>query len=303
MFQNIAESNIQNDNEKENVKLNNKFWLICKELFKIQNIAIYVITLLMSMVSIKGAYIPLGLAMVSACLGSTVPVFLVYIVALVGTGIGLGNSALIQFFWISVLYFALILFLRPKVCIEERNEVYKTGSRLFWAYIMISIIKNWTSDVWLSDLFYSVVYSAVLYVFYKIFVNGIVVIKDLGVKRAFTIEEMVGATVIVAIASLVFAGVRVYDMSICNIIVIFMIMLLGWKNGMLVGATSGMATGLTLCFVQATDLNTMLILSVSGILAGFLNKFGKIGVIAGFVIGNLILNRVTRWKYRFINCF
>ena len=49
MFQNIAEGNIQNDKEK--VKLNNKIWLICKELFKFQNIVIYIITLLISMIS------------------------------------------------------------------------------------------------------------------------------------------------------------------------------------------------------------------------------------------------------------
>ena len=75
MFQNIAEGNIQN--EKEKIKLNNKIWLICRELFRIQNIIIYAITLLISMISIKDAYIPLGLTMVAACLGSTVPVFLV----------------------------------------------------------------------------------------------------------------------------------------------------------------------------------------------------------------------------------
>ena len=288
MFQNIAEGNIQNDKEK--VKLNNKILLICKELFKFQNIVIYIITLLISMISIKDAYIPLGLTMVAACLGSTVPIFLVYIMALIGTGIGLGNTALIDFFWISVLYFVFIALFKPKVCTEERNEVYKTGSRLFWAYMISSIIKNWTSDIWLVELFFAAVNAGIMYVFYKIFVNGIVVIKDFITKKAFTIEEMVGGTVIIALAFSVFSNVKIYEMSICNIITIFMIMVLGWKSGMLVGTASGIALGLTLSFVHATDLTMLLIYSISGILAGFLNKFGKPGVIIGFVLGNLILN-------------
>ena len=301
MFQNIAEGNIQNDKEK--VKLNNKIWLICKELFKFQNIVIYVITLLISMISIREAYIPLGLAMVAACLGSTVPIFLVYIVALIGTGIGLGNSALVSFFYISILYFIFIALFKPKICTEERNEVYKTGSRLFWAYMVSSVIKNWTSNIWLADLFYAAVYAGIMYVFYKIFVNGIVVIKDYMHKKAFTIEEMVGATVIISLACSIFANIQIYQMSLCSIIIIFMIMVLGWKNGMLVGATSGIAIGLTTSFVQATDLITILIFSISGILAGFLNKFGKPGVIIGFVLGNLILNHMVADSVNLIVAF
>lgn len=290
MFQNIAEGNIQN--EKEKIKLNNKVLLICRELFKIQNIVIYIFTLLISMISIKDVYIPLGLAMVAACLGSTVPVFVVYITALVGTAIGLGNSALLNFFWVSVLYFVFIALFKPKVCVEERNEVYKTGSRLFWAYIIISIIKNWKSDIWLSDLFYAAIYAGIIYVFYKIFVNGIVVIKEFGIKKAFTVEEMVGATVIVALAFSIFANIKIYEMSICNIVIIFMIMLLGWKNGMLIGATSGVSIGLAMSFLQVSDLTTLLMFAISGIFAGFLNKFGKIGVILGFIFGNLLLNHI-----------
>lgn len=301
MFQNIAEGNIQN--EKENVKLNNKFGLICRELFKFQNIVIYVMTLLISMISIKEAYIPLGLAMVAACLGSTVPVFVVYIVSLIGTGIGLGNAAVINYFWVSLLYFVFIALFKPKVCTEDRNEVYKTGSRLFWSYVVISIIKNWTSDIWISDIFYATIYASIIYVFYKIFVNGIVVIKDFTIKKAFTVEEMVGATVIISLAFSVFSDLKIYEMSICNIITIFMIMVLGWKNGMLIGATSGLAIGLTMSFVQASDLTNLLTFAISGVFAGLLNKFGKPGVIIGFVFGNLLLNYVIADSINLIKVF
>lgn len=301
MFQNIAEGNIQN--EKESMKLNNKFGLICRELFKFQNIVIYVMTLLISMISIKEAYIPLGLAMVAACLGSTVPVFLVYIVSLIGTGMGLGNTAVINYFWVSLLYFVFIALFKPKVCTEDRNEVYKTGSRLFWAYVVISIIKNWTSDILISDIFYATIYASIIYVFYKIFVNGIVVIKDFTIKKAFTVEEMVGAAVIVALACSVFSTITIYEMSICNIITIFIIMVLGWKNGMLIGATSGLAIGLTMSFVQASDLTNLLTFSISGVFAGLLNKFGKPGVIIGFVFGNLLLNYVIADSINLIKVF
>ena len=102
MFQNIAEETMQNVNE--NVKNNSKFIKICKELFKIQNIVIYVLTFLVSMITVKDVYIPLGIAMVAACLGSTVPIFLVYISSLLGTAISLGSGEFANVFWLSIVY-------------------------------------------------------------------------------------------------------------------------------------------------------------------------------------------------------
>lgn len=64
MFQNIADNTMQN----ENLKSNSRIWLILKELFKPQNVVAYVLTFLVSMININGAYIPLGLAMVAAAL-------------------------------------------------------------------------------------------------------------------------------------------------------------------------------------------------------------------------------------------
>ena len=49
-------------------------------------------------------------------------------------------------------------------------------------------------------------------------------VKKFITKKAFTIEEMVGGTVIIALAFSVFSNVKIYEMSICNIITIFMIM-------------------------------------------------------------------------------
>jgi stage II sporulation protein E len=68
-----------------------------------------------------------------------------------------------------------------------------------------------------------------------------------------------------------------------------MIMVLGWKNGMLVGATCGVATGLAISFSVDTSFIEILMFAVSGIFSGLLNRFGKIGVIIGFILGLLNL--------------
>jgi len=81
MFQNISENANQiNDDFREN-KVN----LMLKEIFKPHNCLIYIITFLVSMVEIKNEILPFGLAILAACMGSTVPLFMVYIVSFIST--------------------------------------------------------------------------------------------------------------------------------------------------------------------------------------------------------------------------
>ena len=49
MFQNIAEDLVQGENNKKN----SKFIKICKELLKVHNIVIYILTFLISMITVK----------------------------------------------------------------------------------------------------------------------------------------------------------------------------------------------------------------------------------------------------------
>ena len=80
----------------------------------------------------------------------------------------------------------------------------------------------------------------------KIFSNSITVIKDYGVKQAFTVEEVMGASLLMSIAFYSLHGLNIFGLSISNILSIMLVLFLGWKNGMLVGATSGITIGMVL---------------------------------------------------------
>lgn len=284
MFQNINVNQANDYNIKEN-KIN----IILKEMFKPHNCVIYLLTFLVSMVEIKNEILPFGLAVLAACMGSTVPIFMVYIVSFISTGIFHGLDGLASYFYTSIIFFLLIFFFKPKVSTEDRNEVFLVGGRIFIASFIYNLIKNFKNVFLIYDVFLGFVIAALTYTFYKIFVNGIVVIRDFKEKRAFTVEEMIAASIIISIAISTLHGVTLFSLSISNILVIFVILLLGWKNGMLVGGTAGLSIGLALTLVGNINLMQLLVFAVSGILAGAFNRFGKIGVIVGFLLGNAIL--------------
>ena len=245
MFQNVSNSRI--DINKED---NKKVSLILKELFTVHNVVIYILTFLVSMVSIKNEIIPFGLAILAACMGGTVPIFMVYIVSFISTWIFHGGDGLATFFGTSIIFFVLIFIFKPNVSLVERNEVLKVGTRLFFASFLYNLINNIRGVFLIYDLFLGLVIAALTYTFYKIFVNGIVVIRDWGEKKAFTVEELIAASIIIAIAISVLKDVQIFSLSISNILIIFIILVLGWKNGMLIGGTAGLSIGLALTLVR-----------------------------------------------------
>lgn len=289
MFQNIADT----DNHNERIEDKNyDIMYRLKEIFKYQNVIIYILTFFMSTLSVKDQFAPFGLAMVAACVGETVPIIGVFLTALIGTFIGNGLTSLGDFLSISIIYFILVLLFRAKVAVEDRNELIKTGGKLFFASFIVSLVKSMVGVFTLYDVFMGIVTASLIYVFYKIFVNGLTFIKDLNIKRAFTIEELIAGVLIISLASIAFNNINIFSLNLSNIIIILMIMILGWKNGMLVGAVSGISIGLAISFVDSTSFIQISMFAISGILSGALNKFGKIGVIIGFLLGNAIL---TYW--------
>ena len=155
MFQNIADE-IQED-KKIKLKSNIKVSKIFRELFTFQNIFVYILTFFMSTLSIKQDIIPFGLAMVAACIGSTIPIFIVYLVALAGTFIGNGISALSNFIAVSIMYFVLVLIFKSKVAVDERNEILKTGGKLFLACIIVEFVKNIKGVFLVYDMFIGII--------------------------------------------------------------------------------------------------------------------------------------------------
>ncbi len=166
MFQNITES----AEAQENTKIN-KMNLIMREFLKARNLVLFVLTLVMSMLSIEEEIAPFGLAMVAATLSSGVPVFGVILAGAIGTLVGNGVAAFLNFVLSSIIYFALVLIFKPKVAVEERNELLKTGKKLFLAVFLVSFFQNIRGIVLTYDVFMALVSGALTYVFYKIFVN------------------------------------------------------------------------------------------------------------------------------------
>ncbi len=104
---------------------------------------------------------------------------------------------------------------------------------------------------------------------------------------------MLGASLLLAISFTCFGEFNILGFSIRNILSILIILILGWKNGVLVGTTAGVTIGVTLGVITSADPMMVAAYAISGLFAGILNRFGKLGVIIGFCLGNVVLAYVS----------
>ncbi len=274
---------------EEEVQKEKDYIGVAKKIFTKQNIAVYVISLLVSMVGFgDGAIIaPFGIALASASISRGLPLFMVYITSLIGTGISFGINGLLIYIVSSLLVLLSVIITKPKRNAVDANERVKIGGRLALSIFLVQFIYILFTGFYFYDLLTAIMISITTYIFYKIFVNSISVISEFGIKKVFSVEEVIGASLLIAIAVSALGDLSVFSFSLKNIICIFIVLYLGWRNGILVGATSGITVGVVLSIIGGAEEVLIAAFAISGMIAGLLNKFGKIGVIVGFVLGNI----------------
>ena len=290
MFQNMDGNAINVNEEKKEVKsgLN-----IFSNVFTKKNILIYIVSLLVSLVSIGWDFSVFSISLLGACLSSSVPVLGIVLISLVGNGVKFGVGGALEYFLTTLVLVVSLFIFKPRYNENERNEKIRIGKNIFLATIIIQIAKYAISGFTLYDILSGITVSIIAMVFYKIFVNSVVVLQDFREKKAFSIEELMGASLLLAISVGAFGDFNIVGFNIRNILSIFIVMALGWKNGILVGTTSGVTIGVTLGVITGSEPIMIAAYAISGMLAGIFNKLGKIGVIIGFALGNVLLAYVS----------
>lgn len=285
MFQNI------NNNEEYIEEKSTK--LTIKNLFNSKDIFLYIISFMVSTVSFNGEWAPFGLAILAACCSNRKAVGIVFFSVILGTLIKFGFGALGMLLLISTLFMLLVVIIRPNFEEDERNEKQKLGKYVFISCFAInSLIMLFKGFLW-YDLIASITGGIITYIFYKIFVNSLAVITEYGEKQVFSVEEVMGASLLAAIAFTSLSGLKFWGLSITNILSVMLVLFLGWKHGMLVGATSGITIGMVLGIITANSPILVASYAISGMIAGLLNKLGKPGVIVGFCVGNAVLTYIS----------
>lgn len=292
MFQNINESTIDSEDFRESKNEKKKIDLFTNVL-KIKNIPIYIISLMVSMVGITSDISPFSISILGASIVNSIPLLGIVLFSCIGSSIRFGVSGLLEYILTALLLIITMFIVKPKYNEDEKNEKVRLSKNIFITTVIIKLARLGISGFTLYDILSIISLSIIAVVFYKIFANSIIAIRDFREGKAFSIEEILGASLMLAIAASAFGDLNILGFSVRNILSILIVLILGWKNGVLVGTTAGVTIGVTLGVITYSDPIMVAAYAISGMIAGVLNRFGKIGVIIGFCLGNVILAYVA----------
>ena len=283
MFQNIEEY-ATNFNNKNKIKDKSN---IFSKVFTKENIAIYLVALMLSFVNLNGEFSIFSISILGACISSAIPILGIIMVSFIGNLIKYGIGGGLGYLLTTLVMVATLFIFKPHYNEQERNEKIKVGKNVFISTLLIQVIQFLMSGFTMYDVLSAITVSMIALVFYKIFVNSIVVIEEFYDKKAFSIEEVIGASLLISIAICGLGDINIWGFGIRNILSILIVMILGWKNGILVGTTSGVTIGVTLGVITGSEPIMIAAYAISGMIAGILNRFGKLGVVIGFTLGNV----------------
>ena len=286
MFQNLNET--ERTKEERQMPKN-----IFANVISKKYIILYALVIMISMVTMGYDSSPFALAIIGACIANEIPIIAIIVLSLISNGIGSGWNGTLLFVVTLLIFFVTFFIKEPKYNDSTRNEKLMLASRIFFASLIVNIIKVFINQFLIYDLLVSISYSIVTVIFYKIFANSLTVITNYNEKMAFSIEEVLGASLLLSVALCSFGDLSLFGFSIRNVLSIFIVLVLGWKNGVLIGTTAGATIGVTLGIIANNSPIVVAAYCVSGMIAGILNRFGKLGVIGGFVLGNIVLSYVA----------
>lgn len=133
---------------------------------------------------------------------------------------------------------------------------------------------------------------AIGFIAFYIFRTVVQVFSDTISRKLMSNEEMACLAITFAVLVLGLPDLVLLGLSLRRVICVSIIMIFSYRGGLGTGAACGITVGALLAASDMGEFSTVTVglFGFCGFLSGLLNRFGKIGVSAGFLLGNLIFS-------------
>lgn len=257
-----------------------------KKIVNFKNILFMVFALLLSTKTLIGDFRPFNYVLLAVASAFEVPLILVLIASVAGLAIGGYSSATVML----LIFFLLYNLITAIVNIEGINRKYTVFIKFMASIAILQIVSTFITGDLFTQLF-SVLSTIVLPgIIYLIVVTGMNVILNIKNGFVYTKEESIAMILTIAILLSSLGSVSVLGFKIVEILALILILIYGWENGAILGATAGLIIGLSYTCLCDVSMSFVVAIAFSGFISGLLRRFGKIPVIIAFVAGNVYIS-------------
>ena len=276
-------------NEKSNVEAHGNILELFSKIFSLKNIVCFLLVYLVSKLEFVQGVTPFNYAVVGAMQVFNVPLFLTLTAGILGTvAAGFSSSVLIEYIITIVLFTIISSFIK----VEGINKKMATGLKLSVSMVIVQGVLMFARDSFLIGVYDLSLNLITTLIFYMLFVAATYVIVNLKNTIIFSKEEIISALLVIVIALAGAGNISIYGLDIRNVIGLFLVLLVGYKNGWILGAATGTVVGLAIGIIQNSNPILIAAYALSGLLSGLIRKAGKIGIFITFVLGSILFKKI-----------
>ena len=257
-----------------------------KKVLSFKNVIFILFALLLSTKTFVGDFRPFNYVILAVASAFEVPLLLVLISSVIGLAVGSSTSSLI----LLLIFFLLYNLVTAIVNIEGINRKYTIFIKFISSIAILQIVSSFITGALFTDLFSvlsTIVASGIMYL---VLVTGMNVILNIKNGFIYTKEESIMMMLSVAMVISAFSPVSIWGFKLVEILAFIIILIYGWSNGAIMGATTGLMIGLSYTCLCDVSMSFVVAIAFSGFISGLLRRFGKIPVIIAFIAGNIYIS-------------
>ena len=257
-----------------------------KKTVSIENIIFVVLAFILNNVSFMGEYNPFSIVLMGVASVFNIPLLAVFIPSVVSMAIfGTTKVMVIKCVGTFILFSLITAFLN----IQGISKKFSVYFKLLISYCIVEFVTSFVLGTLFSEIITHLSFILIMSVIYFVFVPGMSVILNLKKAYVYSKEESIAMITVLVMCLSIISNVSIYGMSIFNIIILVLLLIYGWKNGAIYGASAGLLVGLILTTITDTNISFVVTLALSSAIAGVFSRFGKIPVVIAFLVANVYL--------------
>lgn len=257
-----------------------------KKFISLKNVIFIILSIAMANTFFMGDYSPFSIVLFGVASVFNVPLILVLISSVIGLAI---HTISIGILLKLLAFFVIFTLITAIVNIEGISRKFSVFIKFIISLTIVEFGYNLICGTLVTNFFSMISSIVVVLILYFVFVSGVYVLTNITKEHIFSKEESIAMIVVIAISLSVLKDVMILEFSVFNILILILVLIFGWKNGWVSGAASGLVIGLILTLITEINMTYVVTLAFSGFISGVLSKVGKIGVVIGFIVGNLYI--------------
>lgn len=252
-----------------------------RKFFELKSIIVYILSIFIGVAKLPSGATPFGLALLGAFADTGFPLIVPLTLIGITTGIAFGWTSFVKFLISSIIFVAMKSFIKGST---------KTGNaaKILFATAISEIIILLMSETLIYDAVMAAFMSTTTAIFYLIFSEGLPIILEYDKQKITSHETLMAAGILITVLVSCFGNLSFFNLSIRNIICVLIVLYLGWRKGTTCGIISGMSVSLVQGIMGYASASTVATYTVCGLMAGLLSRYGKMGAIIGFILGNAV---------------